>query len=658
MKFPVIFAGLKKSKIETIRKDKEIDFISSREFETVGSVVERKSERKSTKGAGNTSKGGNRTEENREKEKENHKIEVKSEEEKYEEDKNKVKEDSEKGKVKGTISDSKPTPASNLMSVGSYEKITNDKEISAIKEEKTALPTDLKESKENLKKSGTVSPVNNSSFSDGEIVEKLKQNALEVLKNTENIESIALPQSIKSFAGMGQALVRENVGGKNETVEGSKSKTRETVSSVNDNFDNDKRKTDLRVFNSSKSSNFESLNTSRKDKGSDKNKSVKGELAANNETKSSFTSENVREKSNESRNETLSNKYKSASDKKTEQSSEKTLSADNSETWMLVGKSANTKDESAISKSRSTENIDESVTYKGESANTTNKSAENKDESTNNKHESTNSKGEIANNKSENANYKSETANNKDQSATSKSKSTDAKGESAYTQEPKDNKSNATLASYQNANSEFQNKSAKAVSMSRSNLKQNETILDKKNSTLGSQTNDSHSSNERLFLDKNRKEGESDPDKEILKGLQQQRESIEKEGKEDDDALYDEFKSSDDNENYASDHKEVLDEDYAANSPPDDESAIDEDERVTQNALEQKKREIDVLLKKLDETRKRRRRRKVLQRTKEFKDESAMEDFGENGNGGSLTKNKNRSKKEDIDIENGMETGT
>ena len=164
------------------------------------------------------------------------------------------------------------------------------------------------------------------------------------------------------------------------------------------------------------------------------------------------------------------------------------------------------------------------------------------------------------------------------------------------------------------------------------------------------QSSENHSSFEEHYDKDIRKDSEKDVDNEIFDKLQQQRESIgqDENGKQDEDVVS-EVKSVGKNK-----EEETSDDSFAKENVPDDEFSIDEDERATQNALEQKRREIDVLLKKLDETRRRRKRRKVRQGLKSFGNDDAAEDFEEND--ASFRRKKERKSAENKD-ENGMETG-
>ncbi|XP_065055199.1 uncharacterized protein LOC135683775 isoform X1 [Rhopilema esculentum] len=220
-----ICTGAKRSRVETVRKDKEIDFISSREFETVGSVVERPAKKKSLKsvpGSGEL----NQTKLN------NERNETSSASSTPQEDdakdlvsqwntgnwRDKEEEDTQKNTTtEGGMFNKSQTWSGNFMYEGSYQTARED-----VKTTKTVTDDNKvtnNETQNVQSKPSRVMAVNNSSLSDGDIVEKLKESAVEMLKKNDSGKA-SLDQAsnapLQSFAWTGDPVLRENAQGSSE----------------------------------------------------------------------------------------------------------------------------------------------------------------------------------------------------------------------------------------------------------------------------------------------------------------------------------------------------------------------------------------------------------------------------------------------------------
>ena len=208
-----------------MRKDKEIDFISSREFETVGSIIERPAKKKSLKsvpGSGEL----NLTKLNKER---NETASASSTT--YGEDAKglvsqgnkgnwqiKEEEDTQKNTTtEGGVFTKSQTGSGNFMYEGSYLTARED-----VKTTKTVTDDHKVTNNETQNVQSTplqVMAVNNSSLSDGDIVEKLKESAVEVLKKNDSGKPSwdqASNAPLQSFAWTGEPVLRENAQGRSE----------------------------------------------------------------------------------------------------------------------------------------------------------------------------------------------------------------------------------------------------------------------------------------------------------------------------------------------------------------------------------------------------------------------------------------------------------
>ena len=530
--------------METVRKDKEIDFISSQDFETVGSVVERKYAKKGNK----TSDSVNSMNE-KDSEKHDKKVEIKEAKNKKEnktthqitesEDK-KENEQGNKG-TKKENSSSKPDDLRNLMSIGSYQRTKEDDKING----------------ETARK---VFPINNSSLSDGDIVEKLKENAVEVLTNTETFVS---PKNFSSLTSSGKPLIKEMSSKKNETKGELKALSGQVASS---NYKGvNKLQRSQTGFHAHNATNKNSITSFEKIDNVQMHESHEWPQAKEVKIENSFSLNYKKEKSY---------KHRDASNKTLASASNK-----------------------GVKKSGGKAEINKKPWAKDSSSHF-------------------------------------------------------IEGQSATRQ--KENFGDGAI-------SEFNITAMKSSHSDKGKASHSNVIPESaKNSTKSGKkpNNESQNTSEEHRVSITRKDGEKDLDKETFDGLQQQRESIgQGENDNDDETMLNELKSGHDLENYSDDQKETSEYNFTGENVPDDEITIDEDERVTQTALEEKRREIDFLLKKLDETRRRRRRRKVRQRSKDSREEEAIENFSESDNENNVGRKTDEHNRERKEMENGMETG-
>ena len=537
--------GFTKGKIETIRKDKEIDLISSHDFETVGSIVERKSGKgtSSTSNAVNITKGKD-AENNEGHDKKSESEEAKEQQRGQEKTKeNKVLDNNDQGMQRENTS-SKSDDMGNVMLIGPIERKTNDNKVDQVQTRR-------------------IFPVNNSSLSDGEIVERLKEDAVEVLKNTEHSSNAKNNSNITTSE---KPMIREKMIEDNRTIGELNTRQNQTVPSAYDALSNSKTENLPHRELSTNVSYVENVTGIGKEGDLQKQRSLGGFNTTEDKTEGVSSWSFVNSKSNKNRG--ASNETLAVSSTEKANSSIKTSEHDR-------------KPEAGMSKDRLLEG-------KG---------------------------GEESTNKfAKNANSGSSS-----------------------------NQIQTISTSFSNRNSSSTSKLDFEDSL---NSVQSVKMQNSKN----------HSSFQGNNVSKLREDNSKDLDKEIFDGLQQQRESIGLEEKEkDDEAILHEVKLDQDAENYQNNSAKDSDESFFGEGVPDDENTIDEDEKATQSALEQKRKEIDVLLKKLDETRRRRRRRKVRQRSKDSKDEDGVEDFEENDT--NFMKTMGRHKEERKDSENGMETG-
>lgn len=553
--------GIKKDKTETVRKDKEIDFITSREFETVGSIVERKSEKYSKKKekSSDKSKAVDNNDENDSKEEERKK---KVHEEGNEENEERAKE-SETRSDEHRTNDEKGMQKENVSEKPENVSISKTNEyMKGNEEERTGEAVERKPASKHVMTEATgseVYPVNNSSLSDGDIVEKLKENALEVLKKTKNVESLLNTKSDKNDAGIGEPIVREN----------SEKKIREKMEAMTD----------------------KNINNSNSPK----------------------ENEQSHHDSNASHSEASKTKDYMKNTQKVVENNENAMPISMDKSHDVANNKAGQTNKSLDKGNMSIVERSDGQTTEGQMTEVKNKASSDK---------LNGQKGSIKETSVSTSSYQ----------YPHKNSSIAEDNEKAG----KDESKNKNLKSDHNMQQMDGEKGNETTSRSEgSDVKDSSKEL-RKNSTADDDG-----------------KAKKDIDNEVFMELQNERDSIgkEKDFDDNDDGLFKDSKPGDDAKSYSYESKLAEDAEHL----PDDESTIDEDERVTQNALEQKKREIDILLKKLDEKRRRRRKRKVRQKSTLSDEDQSKEDFEENEMfEKSLQAGKGNEEKK---IENGMEAG-
>ena len=208
-----------------MRKDKEIDFISSREFETVGSVIERPAKKKSLKsvpGSGelNLTKLNKERNETASASSTIHGEDAKGLVSQGNKGNWRIKEEEDTQKnttTEGGVFTKSQTGSGNFMYEGSYQTARED-----VNTTKTVTDDHKVTNNETQNVQSTplqVMAVNNSSLSDGDIVEKLKESAVEVLKKNDSGKPSwdqASNAPLQSFAWTGEPVLRENAQGRSE----------------------------------------------------------------------------------------------------------------------------------------------------------------------------------------------------------------------------------------------------------------------------------------------------------------------------------------------------------------------------------------------------------------------------------------------------------
>lgn len=429
------------------------------------------------------------------------------------------------------------------MLMGSYEKMKNDEENES---DMVKLGSELMHASnetEALKAATPIKPVNNSTMSDGDIVEKLKESALEKLKSAKKAEST---ENLKSFADIDEPSKKDDSFDKNSTLMEEKINTAKSNATTSEKYNENRSNTNSSSWLSDK------LN------GKEKSTTGKGFLKSGPTLERNATLANLTEAEKQVKSKATSNDgMKKVPNKK-------------------IAASSGAK-ESGVERSKG-QMSEGQMAKEGKAANRHGQQAGNKQKSA----------------KAENASQNI-------------SRKVDQRNETAH----------------ENITSQFES----------------EKGFDER----------THENETKGYEDKEKK----DMDKEIFMELQHERESIGQVKKGNDDTVSN--NSNTDTSSYSYGNKTTSDDGLASESLPDDESTIDEDEKATKDALELKRHEIDILLKKLDEKRQKRRRRKVRKNAKTSKD--ASENFDENETSINLNKRKNGDIDDDMNFDNGMESG-
>ena len=719
-----ILSGLKRNKIETIKKDKEIDLFQSDEFETVGSVVERKIEAKSandsrlkkqeepkvqkdlkaqtetktqaktygkteTKLQSETKEGQTqdktqekatearemKDESNQENKKEGYKedkpgkqaqiesklVDKKEENvekkigehkeatpeknasENTEQQKTTTKSDAQKQNDMNTFSQ---TSANSFMAEGSYEKTTSDKSNSDVSAQENF---DSEHQTSNMVypiKAGSVSPVDNSSMSDGDIIERLKENAVETLKKPEgqpvaSDEKQAYGESIKAYAGNGKPLIREmeaeasKEGEKSARVDGKGSERASNVelfaSKVNKSNDSFGQNHTALLHNEYKKKGSEGKSLQSSDaRLTDRNEFDDKAVTRKNDTvrrrapENTEGSENWNAKNPQTEYKSYSNEVKYEPSKapgtmgyQNVRANKPSKNAEYRTKDSTAAPSQDHKHFSGPTKSR-VQNLNAQIqSSQGQM------SSEQMSEGLQSKNEGSNIQRipKIV-----------ESGRSADSQPTSSSlKKTSATTNRGYLSRKvtvHKTSSPRWMTTVTNRTAAQNNKNATVGSLNDGKSARNETKglgAEVKSHESGASAIKSQESASNEIKDEsldhsdlNSNEGNKskDFDRDIFARLQKERESIGKD--EEQDELNNDTDSAVSSENYTEDEK-LSDEAEALRGDTSNDPLLDEDEMITQRALEEKKKEIDQLLKKLNEQRQRKRkRRKVRLRSKSF----------------------------------------
>ena len=553
------------------------------------------------------------------------------------------------------------TSANSFMAEGSYEKTTSDKSNSDINAQEN-----FDSEHQNMVypiKAGSISPVDNSSMCDGDIIERLKENAVETLKKPEgqtvvSDEKQAYGESIKAYAGNGKPLIREmeaeasKDGEKSARVD---SKVSERASNVglfaskvnksNDSFGQHSTAS-LRNDYKEKESDGKSLQSlDARNEFGDKAVTTRNETLQQKAPENAVSSENWDVKNPQTEYKSYSNEMKyepskaqgtmgyqniktNKPSKNAEYGTKDNTAAPSRDHKHFSGptKSGVQSSNGQIQSSQgqmSSEQMSEGLQSKNEGSSIqripkiveSGKSADSQPTSSSLRNiTATTNRGYLSQkvNVHKTNSPRWMTPVDSRAAAQSNEKTNSSRWMTTVnSRAAAQNDKNATVGNLDNV------KSARNVTKGvGSEVKSHESGSSE---IKGQESGSNEVKDENLdYSDANSNEGNKskDFDRDIFARLQKERESIGKD--EEQDELKNDTDSAGNSENYTEDEK-LSDEAEALRSDTSNDPLLDEDEMITQRALEEKKKEIDQLLKKLNEQRRRKRkRRKVRLRSKSF----------------------------------------